>query len=302
MLMTKEKRYNTLNNFYRDKFRQKVFKVSLNAFRSCPHMASGGCVFCLEGSGEFAGDRYDSLEKQFITVRDKMHIKWPNAKYIVYFQAYSNTYGNDDLLISMYEQALSINKDIVGISISTRPDCISDNLIDYFEKLSKKTYLTIELGLQSAHDKTLKYINRGHSYSEFASMVQKLRSRNINVVVHIINGLPYETKNMMTDTIKKINSLDVQGIKIHLLHIMKGTKLADLYLEEKFETLTQEKYTDIVCDQLEILNKEIIVHRLTGDAPKEKLIEPMWSLKKFVVINEIDKEMRRRDSYQGCLE
>ncbi|XMB85683.1 TIGR01212 family radical SAM protein [Mycoplasmatota bacterium WC44] len=302
-LMNNEKRYNTLSNYYKYRFGSKVFKVSLNANFTCPNIKDNiGCTFCLEGSGEYAGNPNEPLKNQFNNVKEMMLKKWPEAKYIAYFQANTNTLDEINNLRKLYEEALTLDENIVGLSISTRPDSISLELMDYFKELSKKTYLTIELGLQSIYDETLNSINRGHTYSDFEECVKELRKRNINVIVHIINGLPNETKEMMLETTKKINTLDIQGVKVHLLHIMKNTQMGREYLNKPFKTLTQEEYTNIVCDQLEILNKEIIIHRLTGDAPKEQLIEPIWSLKKFVVINEIDKEMRRRDSYQGCLE
>lgn len=302
-LMNNEKRYNTLNNYYRQKFGKKVFKVSLNADFTCPNIVDGkGCIFCLEGSGEFAGNKADPLQKQFDEVKEKMHQKWPDALYIAYFQANTNTLGEINYLKRLYEEALTLDPNIIGLSISTRPDCISTELMDYLEELSKKTYLTIELGLQSIHEESLSWMKRGHTVKDFFNTVIELRKRNINVIVHIINGIPGETHEMMVDTVKELNKYDIQGLKIHLLHIMKNTELGDLYLKEPFKTLNQLEYTNIVCDQLEHLDKNVIVHRITGDAPKEMLIEPLWSLKKFVVMNEIDKEMRRRDSYQGCLE
>ena len=301
--MNNEKRYNTLNNYYRQKFGKKVFKVSLNADFTCPNIVDGkGCIFCLEGSGEFAGNKADPLQKQFDEVKEKMHQKWPDALYIAYFQANTNTLGEINYLKRLYEEALTLDPNIIGLSISTRPDCISTELMDYLEELSKKTYLTIELGLQSIHEESLSWMKRGHTVKDFFNTVIELRKRNINVIVHIINGIPGETHEMMVDTVKELNKYDIQGLKIHLLHIMKNTELGDLYLKEPFKTLNQLEYTNIVCDQLEHLDKNVIVHRITGDAPKEMLIEPLWSLKKFVVMNEIDKEMRRRDSYQGCLE
>lgn len=301
-LMTEEKRYNTLNNFYRHKFGKKVFKVSLNADFTCPNIVNGkGCIFCLEGSGEFAGKPSDSLKIQYTDVKSKMLSKWPDAYTIAYFQANTNTLGELSYLKSLYESALLLDDSIVGISISTRPDCISDELIDYFEELSKRTYLTIELGLQSIKESSLKFLKRGHTVDDFIKTTKLLRSKGINVIVHIINGIPGETKDDMLNTIKAINKLDVQGLKIHLLHIMEGTELGDMYLESRFKTLSQEEYTDIVCNQIELLDENIIIHRLTGDAPKETLIEPLWSLKKFVVMNEIDKVLRARNSYQGCL-
>lgn len=302
-LMNHEKRYNTLSNYYKHSFGKKVFKVSLNADFSCPNIVDGrGCIFCLEGSGEYAGNKFDSLQKQFNEVKEKMHLKWADGLYIAYFQANTNTLGEINYLKNLYETALKLDPNIIGLSISTRPDCISDELMDYFAELSKRTYLTIELGLQSIHEDSLVFLKRGHTVQDFINATKKLRARNINVIAHIINGLPGESKKMMVQTVQELNKLDIQGIKIHLLHIMKNTELGELYLKNPFKTLSQEEYTDIVCTQLEHLNKNVIVHRITGDAPKDALIEPLWSLKKFVVMNEIDKEMRRRDSYQGCLE
>ena len=175
----------------------------------------------------------------------------------------------------------------------------SNEIYDLLEELNDKTYLQIELGLQSIHDETSNFINRAHSLKCFDDAVKELRKRNIDVVVHIINGFHMETKNDMMDTVRHLNKLDIQGIKIHLLHIMKKTKLGKIYLENPFKMLTLDEYKDIVCDQLEILDPNIIVHRLTGDSPRELLIAPLWSLKKLVVMNEIDKELRRRDCYQG---
>ncbi len=301
-LTTNEKRYNTLNNYYRHKFGKKVFKVSLNANFTCPNIVDGvGCIFCLEGSGEYAGNPAESLKSQFATVKARMLNKWPDAYTIAYFQANTNTLGELSYLKSLYETALTLDSSIVGISISTRPDCISVELMDYFEELSKRTYLTIELGLQSAKDSSLTFLKRGHTVADFVDTTKELRNRGINVIAHIINGLPNETKDDMLNTIKLVNTLDIQGLKIHLLHIMEGTSLGDMYKKDKFKTLTQVEYTDIVCSQIEILDENTILHRLTGDAPKESLIEPLWSLKKFIVVNEIDKEMRLRNSYQGCL-
>ena len=226
-----------------------------------------------------------------------MSSKW-SGKYIGYFQARTNTYAPLDVLKEKYEAILKLD-DVVGLSIATRPDCISDECLDYLSDLNKRTFLTVELGLQSIHEATNKLINRCHSLDCFVNMVNKLRERNINVVVHIINGLPYETKDMMLETIRFINRLDIQGVKIHMLHIVKNTDLSKLYYENPFHVLTREEYVNIVCDQLELLRPEIVINRITGDPKKDDLIEPDWLLKKFCVLNEIDKEMVRRDSYQG---
>ena len=297
------KRYHTLDYHYKTKFGKKIFKVSLNAGFSCPNidgtLSKSGCIYCSKsGSGEFAGNKEESIEKQFNEIKTIMHKKWKDAKYIAYFQARTNTYAPLNILKQVYEKALSMDN-VVGLNIGTRPDCISDECLDYLEELSKRTYLTIELGLQTIKKETTKLINRCHSLECFEDMVKKLRKRNINVVVHIINGLPYETKEDMINTVKYLNNLDIQGIKIHMLSILKDTPLEKLYQKEKFKVLTKEEYIDIVVTQLEYLRPEIVIHRLTGDPKLEELIEPTWLIKKFCVLNDIDKEMVKRNIYQG---
>lgn len=296
------KRYHTLDYFYKHKFGYKVFKISLNGGFSCPNvdgtLSTRGCIYCSPlGSGEFAGRRCDDLIKQFYDIKSIMDKKW-SGKYIGYFQARTNTYAPLSDLKEKYESILKL-PDVVGLSIATRPDCITDECLDYLSDLNSRTFLTVELGLQSIHESTNKFINRCHSLKCFDDMVKRLRERNINVVVHIINGLPYETKDMMLDTVRHINSLDIQGVKIHMLHVVKNTQLARIYLNNPFHILTRDEYVDIVCDQLELLRPEIVINRITGDPKKEDLIEPSWLLKKFCVLNEIDKELVKRDSYQG---
>ena len=297
------KRYHTLDYYYKNRFNEKVFKVSLNAGFSCPNLdgtvGNGGCIYCSKsGSGEFAGNIEDSLEEQFNKIKTMMHKKWPKAKYIGYFQARTNTYAPVNTLKKYYETILK-QPNVIGLNIATRCDAISNECLDYLEELNKKTYLTIELGLQTTNEKTSKLINRCHSLESFKDMVEKLRERNIDVVVHIINGLPYETKEDMLNTIKYLNKLDIQGIKIHMLSILKDTPLAKLYEKEHFHVLTKEEYIDIVIDQLELLRPEIVIHRITGDPDPNELIEPHWLIKKFCVLNDIDKEMVKRDTYQG---
>ena len=297
------KRYHTLNYYYNKKYGCKVFKVSLNAGFTCPNkdgkVGIGGCIYCSKiGSGEYAGDVNKDLVTQFNEVKEMMLNKWPNAKYIGYFQANTNTYAPVNELKEKYETILSL-PNVVGLNIATRADSITDECLDYLEELNKKTYLTIELGLQTIHEETSKLINRCHTLKCFEDMVNKLRERNIDVVVHIINGLPYETKDMMIDTVKYLSKLDIQGIKIHALSILKGTKLEELYKQTKFKVLTREEYIDIVCDQLEYLRENIVVHRITGDPKVDDLVEPDWLIKKVTILNDIDKEMKRRDSYQG---
>ncbi len=296
------KRYYTLDYFYKKKFNSKVFKVSLNGNFTCPNIDGtkgvGGCIYCSHGSSDFGGNPKDDLPTQFEKVKNIISKKWPNSKYIAYFQANTNTYADVPTLKEKYEKVLYL-PNVVGINIATRADAISDECLDYLEELNKKTYLTVELGLQTIHEKTSKLINRCHTLKEFHDMVLKLRKRDINVVVHIINGLPYETKDMMIDTVKYLNKLDIQGIKIHMLSILKDTPIEKLYKSKKLHVLTKEEYIDIVIDQLELLRPEIVIHRITGDPKLDDLVEPDWLVKKFCVLNDIDKEMVRRDSYQG---
>lgn len=290
------KKYYTLNYYYRNKYNSKVFKVSLNAGFGCPNKKNGnGCIYCLNGSGE---NRGMSLTEQFNIVKNTMEKKWKNSKYIGYFQADTNTYAPLSKLKECYESILNIDG-VIGLNIATRTDSITDEVYDYLEELSKRTDLVVEIGLQTIHEKTAKLINRGHSLEYFNECIKELRKRNINVVVHIINGLPYESKEDMIETIKYVSNLDIQGIKIHMLFILKGTELEKMYNLTHFHVLTKEEYIDIVCDQLEYLREDIVVNRITGDPIKELTIEPKWLFKKFCVLNDIDKEMVRRDSYQG---
>ncbi len=297
------KRYHTLDYYYKKRFDQKIFKVSLNGGFSCPNIdgtiGHGGCIYCSKtGSGEFAGNKEENIEKQFLEIKEKMLKKWPTAKYIGYFQARTNTYAPVETLKKLHNKILA-QEGVIGLNISTRPDSITDECLDYLTELNEKTYLTIELGLQTINPKTTKLINRCHSLECFETMVKKLRERKIDVVVHIINGLPYETKDDMLNTVRYLNQLDIQGIKIHMLSILKDTPLAYLYQKDNFHILTKDEYIDIVIDQLELLRPEIVIHRITGDPKIDDLIAPTWLTKKFCVLNDIDKEMVKRNSYQG---
>jgi len=297
------KRYYTLDYFYKTKFNSKVFKISLNGGFSCPNrdgkVGYGGCIYCSKlGSGDFAGDMAKPLEEQFEDVKRVLLKKWPQGKYIGYFQANTNTYADVEVLKDKYERILKLDK-VVGLNIATRPDSISLECYDYLEDLAKRTYLTVELGLQTIHEKTAKLINRCHDLDCFKDCVLELRKRKINVVVHIINGLPYETKEMMLETIRYLNKLDIQGIKIHMLHILKDTALEKLYERERFQILSRDEYVNIVCEQIEELREDIVIHRITGDPNSDDLVEPTWLVKKFGVLNEIDKELERRNTYQG---
>lgn len=303
-LMNEEKHYNTLNNYYLHKFNKKVFKVSLNGGFTCPNIdgtvAYGGCTFCsVLGSGDFAGDKHEPLSVQFAKIKEMMHQKWKDADYIVYFQANTNTHAPLKRLKELFEEAITLDPKIVMISIATRPDVLPDDVVDYLSDLNQTMPVQIELGLQTIHEKTSEIINRAHDLACFDDAVRRLRSKNIEVVVHIINGLPGETKQMMIDTVKHLNALDIQGIKIHMLHLMDKTILGHDYRQNPWKLLSLEEYVDITTDQILWLRKDIIIHRLTGDAPQEKLIAPEWTKKKFVVTNEIDKRLRKLGLFQG---
>ena len=304
MIYEDNKRFYTLNNYYRKKYGCKVCKVSLNSGLSCPNkdgkVSTKGCIFCDKGSGEFGGNPKDDIITQFNVIKNMENKKWKVAKYIAYFQANTNTYACVEKLKNIYEPVLQI-KDVVGINIATRSDCLPDDVLDYLGKLNKKTDLVIELGLQSMHGKTLKLINRGHDLKNFEQAVKKLKEKNIKVVVHIINGLPGETKDMMLDTVRYLNSLEIDGIKIHMLSIIKNTDLEKYYNINKFHVLTKDEYIDIVCNQLRLLNKNIVINRITGDPNPKNLIEPIWLTKKFVVLNDIDKYLKINNYSQGDL-
>lgn len=297
------KRYHTLTYYYKKKFNAKVCKVSLNANFTCPNIDGkvgfGGCIYCSKlGSGDYAGNPNESLIEQFERGKEVMQRKWPNAKFIAYFQANTNTYAPIERLKKCFEPFIE-RDDCIGLSIATRSDSITDECLDYLEDISKRTYLIIELGLQTIHEKTSKLINRCSTLDNFDKMVKKLKQRNINVVVHIINGLPYETEEMMIETVKHLNDLNIDGIKIHMLGILKDTPLEKYYQNNKFHILTKEEYVNIGVKQLEYLSEEIVIHRLTEDPNPNDIIEPTWLTKKFTILNEIDKIMSTKNLYQG---
>lgn len=290
------KRYHTLNYYYKKKFNSRVSKISIDASFTCPNIDGtvgyGGCIYCKQVKTK------DTLLEQFEKQKKIIDHKWKNSKYIAFFQSNTNTYAPLQTLQEKYEFALKqIN--VIGLSLATRADSINDDVLDYLDNLNHRTYLTVELGLQTIHEKTAKLINRCHTLECFVNTVNKLRAKNINVVVHIINGLPYETKEMMLKTASFLGNMDIQGIKIHMLHVEKDTPLEKLYIKENFHLLTEEEYINIVCDQIELLPKELVIHRLTGDPYEGDLIAPLWTLKKINVLNGVDKELAKRNTYQG---
>ncbi|MCI5583503.1 MAG: TIGR01212 family radical SAM protein [Anaeroplasma sp.] len=300
-----EKRYNTLTEYNLYKYGKKVAKIALNGNFTCPNKDGskgiGGCSYCSKlGSGDFAGDKNLSLKEQFLQIKEIMKKKWPDSLYMPYLQANSNTYAPVEKLKEIYEEVLAIDPEkTVGISIATRADCLPDDVIEYLGKLNKHTNVQIELGLQTANELTAKMINRCSTNDEFINACQKLRKHNIEIVVHIINGLPNETYEDMMNTVSFINKLDVQGIKIHSLLVLKNTLLAKQYEEKPFHILSLEEYVKITVDQITHLNPNIIIHRLAADGVFDDLIQPLWTRKKLVVMNEIDKLLRKNDEYQG---
>lgn len=297
------KRYHTLNHFLREKFGEKVFKISLDGGFSCPNrdgkISTGGCIFCSEkGSGDFAGNRQLSISKQFEDVKSMMKNKWKNGKYIAYFQAYTNTYAPVDELRRKYSEA--IEKDgVIGLAIATRPDCLDDDILDLLEEINKKLYVWVELGLQTSNDETAKRINRGYMLNTFDDTMKRLKKRNIDTVVHAIFGLPGEIKEDMINTIDYISHSGAKGIKIHLLHLMKNTELVKVYEKGKLKFLSKEEYINLITESISRLPEDMVVHRLTGDAPRNELIGPIWSLKKWEVLNSIDKALEDNNIYQG---
>lgn len=309
------KRYNTFNNELKRHFKQKVVKLSLDGGFTCPTRdntkGSGGCIFCSQrGSGEFAGlfenidaNADDKLEKINLDAQIKNQIsllskKWNDVKYIAYFQNYTNTYEKPSYLNTLYQKALSV-KDVVGLDIATRPDCLGDDVLEVLDYYNKKTYLIVELGLQSIHEKSEKFIRRGYDITVFEEAVEKLRKLNIQTVVHTIVGLPTEDKEDMLQTYRYLNNVDIQGVKIQQLNILKNTDLENYYEKDKFSLMGADEYIEFVCDIIQILRDDIVIHRLTGDGAKDELIEPKWILNKRYVLNGIDKVMKQRNAHQG---
>ena len=301
-----KKRYRTLDGYFKEKYGGKVFKVSLNAGFTCPNIdgtkGRGGCTYCSpSGSGDFAGDPTESLNKQFDAVVAQMHKKWKNANmYIPYFQAHTNTYAPVCTLKKCFEPFLS--KDgVVGLDIATRADALGDDVLEYLAELNSSCDLTIELGLQSIFDETGEKINRCMTYAEFLKGYSSLKKLGIKVCVHLIDGLPGENSEMMTESARTVGQLRPDFLKIHLLHVIRGTKMAEQYARGEFRTLEMDEYIDILIRQLELIPPETVMQRLTGDGARSTLIAPLWSIKKFEVLNEIDRQLEKGNTYQGRL-
>lgn len=301
----KNKRYHSWNFALRQEFGEKIFKVPIDAGFDCPNrdgtVTKGGCTFCsVSGSGDMIVAPEAPLPEQFEKEIAMMHKKWPQVdKYIVYFQNFTNTHAPVAVIRERFEQVLTL-PGVVGISIGTRPDCLPADVVDYLAELNQRFYVWVELGLQTTFETTSNAINRAHDYQTYLDGVASLRKHNIRVCTHLINGLPGETIEMMQENVRRtIQDSDIQGIKLHLLHLMRNTRMLRDYHEGRLQLMRRDTYVSLICDQLEMIPPEIIIHRLTGDAPWDSLVGPMWSLKKWEVLNEIDQEMLRRNSYQG---
>lgn len=296
------KRYHTLHYYNMQKFGKRVYKAPVNAGFTCPNIdgrkGKGGCIYCDGGSGYFTDSSSFSVTQQLEHQISIIKSKHPDAKINAYFQSYSNTYADIDILTERFEPALKF-PEVVAVSAATRADCFNDKIFAYLSDLSERTCLTVELGLQTIHDKTAAAINRGHSFEEFEAAFYKLKELGIRTTVHIINGLPDETEEMMLETAKKLGKMRPDGVKIHLLHVIKGTKLEKMYLSGEYMPLDMESYIDITVRQLELLPAETVMERLTGDGDKSKLVAPLWSGNKIAVLGGIDKRQAQLDSCQG---
>ena len=297
------KRYRTYDYFLREKFGSKVAKIPLAGDFTCPNLDGkkgvGGCIYCASGSGKFNAPACLPIEEQYNVMLDTMRKKWNVTKTIPYFQAHTNTYAPTEKLEKLFREALSLDG-AVGLAVATRADCISKSCARLLSDIGKETFLTVELGLQTANDKTAELINRCHSYADFLRGYNLLREAgNINVCIHLIFGLPGETREDMINTVKAVARLKPEQVKFHLLYVLKDTALGDIYLRGEYTPMTREEYISVIAEALEYLPKETVIGRVTGDAPAADLLAPEWSRKKLTVIDELDKLLFETQKYQG---
>ena len=300
-----QERYRSLNDALQERFGEKIYKLSLNGGCTCPNrdgtLGSRGCIFCSAGgSGDFASSPALTVTEQIEGAKRRLAGKRPVQHYIAYFQAYTNTYAPIEHLRRIFTEAIS-HPDVVVLSIATRPDCLGPEVLDLLEELNRKKPVWVELGLQTIHEETAALIRRGYPLSVYDEAMRQLRRRGIETVVHAILGLPGETESMILDTVRYISDSGADGVKLQLLHILKGTDLASYYKETGFPVLTLEEYVDLVIHCLEVSRPDLVIHRLTGDGPKELLIAPLWSQAKRQVLNTIHRELKQRDTRQGRL-
>lgn len=298
-----EKRYHTFNYYLKTKYNCKVSKVILDAGFTCPNRdgrkSTGGCIFCSDlGSGDCNVALQNDLLSQYQENKRIMDNKWPNDLYIPYFQSYSNTYGPLEKIKNMLEPFIHMDE-VCEIALATRCDCLSDDIIEYLNSLTSIKPIWIEMGLQTTNDSKSDYLNRQYDFNDFKNAIEKLSKTNIKVCVHIMNGLPSDTLDDMLNTVKDIKDMKFDAIKIHMLHVLKSTRLGKMYEENPFDLISREQYIELVVKQLEFLRPEVIIERLTGDPVKENLLAPNWVLNKTTILNDIDKLMRKLDTYQG---
>ncbi len=301
--MWNDKNYHTLDYEMKKIFGEKAIKLSIDGNFTCPNrdgtISCRGCIFCSErGSGDFNSDKNKSITEQIEEQKQIMSKKWKSSTYIAYFQNYTNTYDTVENLRKKFYEALNC-ENIKGLAIATRPDCIDFEVLKLLEELNSKTFLWVELGLQSINDKTADFLRRGYKTEKFDKTYEQLKNKKIRTVVHLIFGIPGETKTQMLDSVKYVSEKNVWGVKLHMLHVLKNTDLAEYYEKTKFKILSLAEYVEIVCDALELLRPETVIHRLTGDGKKSELIEPLWTLHKLKVLSDIDKELKIRESRQG---
>lgn len=297
--------YYSANQFFKEKFGGKVYKISLNGGMTCPNRDGtagiGGCTFCSQtGSGDFSPHSTLSIDKQIEAAIARVRSKIKEDRFIAYFQSFTNTYAPVDYLEKIFTQAIQSPK-IVALSIGTRPDCLPNEVIALLDKLNRIKPVFVELGLQTIHEKTAEYINRCYPLDDFDHAVKKLKAININVIVHIIIGLPFETEDMIYQTVDYVGKSGADGIKLQLLHILEGTEMARQYKDGSFKTLTLEEYTHIICKCIEIIPKNMVIHRITGDGPKSLLIAPKWSGNKKFVLNTINSAIKSNNIHQGSV-
>lgn len=298
-----EKRYYSIDYYLKNTFGEKVYRLSLNGGMTCPNrdgtLDTRGCIFCsAAGSGDFAQNARESIPKQLSDAKAQIRSKRNCNKFIAYFQAYTNTYAPVEYLRAIFAEAIQ-DPDVVILSIATRPDCLSDEVLDLLNELNQIKPVWIELGLQTIHPETSHFIRSGFTLECFHEAVKRLSALSIPVIVHVILGLPGETRKQMLETVSHVGALHVFGIKLQLLHVLSDTDLGTLYKEQPFHLFTQEEYCQLIADCLAILPPEITIHRLTGDGPKDLLIGPLWSSAKRSVLNQIHRELKAQDIWQG---
>lgn len=299
-----EKRYNTVDYFLKNEFGKKVVKLSLDGGFTCPNrdgtVGNRGCIFCSEqGSGEFAGSRCVSISEQIQSQIEMLKGKWSDAKYLAYFQNFTNTYSDAETLRKIYDEALSSGS-ISGLCIATRPDCLSEEVLDLLAEYSEKTFLWVELGLQTVNDDSAKFIRRGYSLDVFDSAVEELRKRGIRTVAHLILNLPGETRDDAFRSLDHVIGCGVWGVKLHMLHVLKDTDLCDYYMQTPFHFMSIDEYVNLIVDMISAMPPDMVVHRITGDGSRDSLVAPLWTLNKKYIIGNVEKRLKERGLYQGA--